>query len=89
MSLFRSCQEISQADFRFLEECLAEKEESEGITDILLERLVMKGWEIYQGGRRNDVEILKLSELSYRAPGSCSVTASVCSLRSQCWTRWM
>ena len=61
MSLFRSCQEISQADFRFLEECLAEKEESEGITDILLERLVMKGWEIYQGGRRNDVEILKLS----------------------------
>ena len=65
-----------------------EKEESEGITDILLERLVMKGWEIYQGGRRNNVEILKLSELSYRAPGSCSVTASVCSLRSQCWTRW-
>jgi len=48
MSLFQSCQEVSQADFRFLEACSAEKEGKEEITDVLLERLVMKGWQIYQ-----------------------------------------
>ena len=49
MSLFQSCQEVSDADFRFLEACSAEKENKEEITDLLMERLLMKGWQIYQG----------------------------------------
>ena len=47
--LFQSCQEVSDADWRLLEECAAEKIDKEEITDVLLERLVMQGWQVYQG----------------------------------------
>ena len=49
MSFFHSCQEVSDADFRFVEECASEKEVKE-VRDILLERLVLKAWNIYEGG---------------------------------------
>ena len=51
MRVFQSCQEVSDADFRFLEECAAEKVKKEEITDVLLERLVRQTWQIYQGRR--------------------------------------
>ena len=50
MSFFHSCQEVSDADFRFVEECASEKEVKEEVTDILLERLVLKAWKIYEVG---------------------------------------
>ena len=46
ISVFQSCEEIPDVDFRFMEECAAKKEEE--VTDILLERLVMKAWKVYQ-----------------------------------------
>ena len=48
-SLFQSCQEVSEADFRFVENCVAGEETKEEIRDILLERVAMKAWKIYQG----------------------------------------
>ena len=50
MSLFRSCQEVSEADFKFVEECAVEKDNREEVRDILMERLVMTAWKIYEGG---------------------------------------
>ena len=50
ISVFQSCEEIPDVDFRFVEECAAKKEEKEEVTDILLERLVMKAWKVYQVG---------------------------------------
>ena len=50
MSLFRSCKEVSEADFKFVEQCAVEKDNREEVRDILMERLVMKAWKIYEGG---------------------------------------
>ena len=50
MSLFRTCQEVSEADFKFVEQCAEEKDNREEVRDILMERLVMKAWKIYEGG---------------------------------------
>ena len=45
------CEELSQADISFLHQCQAVRdslEEQEEITDLLLEKLVKKAWNIYQ-----------------------------------------
>ena len=41
---------VREADFKFVEQCAVEKDNREEVRDILMERLVMKAWKIYEGG---------------------------------------